>query len=91
MILRQDRQFRHATSLVESDIDRKLVIASFTRLDKAGVANFARQFDLQPVSRILPRDIGVEFVGWPFREGGAEFLLCNVDALRAVHFREAAR
>ena len=90
MIRREDCQFRHATPLVESNIDREFVIAGFTRLYKSGMPYLALKIDFQPVSRILPCDIGVEFGGRPFREGCAEFLLRDVDALRAVHFREAA-
>jgi hypothetical protein len=47
-------------------------------------------FDLEPVRRIMPRDVGVEFGLRPFGERGAEFPLRHFDALRAVHFREAA-
>ena len=90
MIAGENGQLGDAARLVEADIDRELVFGLFAGLQEAGMADLARQFDLEPVGRIVPADIGVEFGFRPFGEGGAEFRLRHSDALRPVHFREAA-
>ncbi len=64
--------------------------ASSLDLHEAGVADLARQLDLEPVGRIVPADIGVELGLRPFGEGGAEFALRRRDALGAVDLGEAA-
>ena len=73
MVGREDRQFGDAARLVEADIDRELVAGLFAGAHEARMADLARQFDLEPVGRIVPRDIGVELLLRPFGEGGAEF------------------
>ena len=60
MVDRQDRQFGDAARLVEADIDRELVAGLLAGAHEARVADLARQIDLEPVGRIVPRDIGVE-------------------------------
>ena len=90
MVGREYRQFGDGARLVEADIDRELVVGLFAGADEARLADFSLQVDLEPVGRIMPPDIGVEFGFRPFGEGGAEFGLRHRDALRAVYFREAA-
>ena len=90
MVDRQDGQFGDAAGLVEADIDRQLVAGLFAGAQEAGVAELARQFDLEPIRRIMPRDIGVEFLLRPFGEGGAKFRLRHADALDAVDLGETA-
>ena len=84
MVHRQDGQFGDAARLVEADIDRELVAGLFAGPQEPRMADFARQFDLEPVGRILPADIGVEFGFRPFGEGGAEFALRHLDAGRRL-------
>ena len=84
MVGRKDRQFGDAARLVEADIDRELVAGLFARPQKPRVADLARQFDLEPVGRIMPGDIGVEFGVLPFGEGGAEFGCAT--AMRCARF-----
>jgi len=60
MIHRQNGELGNAARLVEADIDRELVAGLFAGAQEAGMPDLARQFDLEPVRRIMPRDIGVE-------------------------------
>ena len=61
MVGRQDGQLGHAARLVEADIDRERC-GRPVRLARRKRAwrDLARQIDLEPVGRIVPRDIGVE-------------------------------
>ena len=57
---------------------------------EASVRQLVRQVDLEPIGRIVARDIGVEFFRRPIFDLGAEFRLRSGDALRAVDLGEAA-
>src|SRR6188474_2352879 len=57
---------------------------------KTRMRELLRQIDLEPVSGIMPRDIGITRLRRPIRELLFELGLRDGDALRAVHFREAA-
>ena len=73
MVGGEDRQFGDAARLVEADIDRELVAGLFAGADESGMADLARQLDLEPIGGIMPRDIGIELPVRPFGEGRAEF------------------
>ena len=77
-------QFGDAARLVEADIDRQLVAGLFAGAEEAGMADLARQLDLEPVRRIVPADIGVEFLLRPFGERVAEFACAT--AMRWARF-----
>ena len=90
MVGREDRQFGDAARFVEADIDCELVAGLLAGAQEAGMADLARQIDLEPVRRIVPRDVGVELLLRPLGELCAKLRLRHRDALRAVDFREAA-
>ena len=52
--------------------------------------NLLREIDLEPVGRVVPRDIGFELRRRPIRHGVAEFGLRHGDALGAIDLGEAA-
>ena len=90
MVHGEDRQLGDAARRIEADIDRELMAGILARAHEAGVADLARQLDLEPVGRIVPADIGVELVLGPIGEGVAELGLRRGDALGAVDLGEAA-
>jgi len=84
MIGREDGQFGDAARFIEADIDCQLVAGLFAGAQEAGMADLARQFDLEPVRGIVPRDVGIEFLLRPLGELCAKFRLRRRDALRAM-------
>ena len=52
--------------------------------------DLVRQIDLEPIGRVVPRDIGVDLLGRPILELVAQLGLRHRDALRAVDLGEAA-
>ena len=75
---------------IEADVDGELAWPPFARAHEARMRDLAAEIDLEPVGRIVPRDIGVELTLGPFGEAGAEFGLRRGDALRAIDLGEAA-
>src|SRR5207248_124501 len=79
-----------AACLVETDIDRELVATLFAGADESGLADLAAEINLEPVGRIVSRDIGVDLIARPLGKGCAEFGLRGRDPRATIDLGETA-
>ena len=65
MVRCEDRELGHAARGVELDGRGELLAAVLGRTHEAGVLDLLGQIDLEPIGRILARDIGLDYLGRP--------------------------
>ena len=87
MIARDHGQLGHAQESVGRNLRCERAHFDLGEMQELGVLYFVRQIGLEPVGRIMALRVSLEFGIGPGGKGGAQFLLCLLDAALAVERR----
>ena len=90
MIRRHHGELGHAARGRERDRGGERLSGLRGRTQEARMRDLLRQIDLEPIGRVMQRDIGVDLGRRPILELGPELGLGNGDALGAVDLGESA-
>ena len=90
MVGRQHGEFGHPARGRKRHRGRERLSGLRRRAQKTRMGDFLRQIDLEPIGRMMQRDIGVDLGRRPVAELGAELGLRHGHALRAVDLGKPA-
>src|SRR5262245_28638400 len=90
MIRCQYGELGNAARSIKGNLRGKVFSGRLGCAHEASVTELVRQVNLEPIGRIVPLEISVEFGRRPVRELGAELGLRLRDTLRAIDLGEAA-